>query len=694
MRTILFSYLLFAAVISFLSSFALASPPPQSLPETVVTAARTAQPLTVVLDAKTPHQPLPAQDGADYLKAIPGFSVVRKGGSGGDPVFRGMAGSRLNILQDGETLLGGCGGRMDPPTAYIYPQSYDTVTLIKGPQTVLYGAGNAAGVVLFERERERLNDKEAKAYASALGGDFGRHEEVLDARGGVPEAYLRGAVTNAHQGDYRDGDGQKIHSRYSRASANGAVGFTPTENSLLEVAGAHSDGEAAYADRGMDGAQFTRDNLGLRLQQDNLSEHWKKLELHSYYNNIDHVMDNYSLRPLNGATPKASNPSRKVVGGRIAATLALTERTQTVIGLDTLRDQHSKRITLNQSLLPYQDVPRTEDARFEQTGVFGEVTHHYNTQQRLISGLRQDHWWAEDQRSKINMQANPTADHERTARLNSGFMRYEHDVASLGGTLYAGLGHSERFPDYWELIAKESAHSTSAFDAKPEKTTQLDTGYLFHSGQLSGGLSAFYNEINDFLLIESDFAKPTTGLQRFTKPCGCTMIKTVKGIRTTSITRNVDAHTWGGEAGIGYALNPVWRTDATLAYVHGQNNTDNHPLAQMPPLESRFSLMYDDGTWSYGGLLRMVAKQTRVSLHQGTIAGQDIDESSGFSVFSLNASWRANAHVQLTAGIDNLLDKNYAEHLSRADATMTGYDQIRQVNEPGQTVWAQVQGFF
>jgi len=56
--------------------------------EIVVAGARMNEPLTVVTDPKAPRQPLPAHDGADYLKTIPGFSVIRKGGTDGDPVFR------------------------------------------------------------------------------------------------------------------------------------------------------------------------------------------------------------------------------------------------------------------------------------------------------------------------------------------------------------------------------------------------------------------------------------------------------------------------------------------------------------------------------------------------------------------------------------------------------------------------------
>lgn len=47
--------------------------------EMVVTGVKMEAPLNVVTDPKAPRQPLPAQDGADYLKTIPGFSVIRKG---------------------------------------------------------------------------------------------------------------------------------------------------------------------------------------------------------------------------------------------------------------------------------------------------------------------------------------------------------------------------------------------------------------------------------------------------------------------------------------------------------------------------------------------------------------------------------------------------------------------------------------
>ena len=89
--------------------------------EKIVVIAPMQTPLNIKTDPKLPRQPLPAQDASDLLSSISGFSLIKKGAASSDPVFRGQAGSRLNILTDGNLTLGGCGNRMDPPTANITP---------------------------------------------------------------------------------------------------------------------------------------------------------------------------------------------------------------------------------------------------------------------------------------------------------------------------------------------------------------------------------------------------------------------------------------------------------------------------------------------------------------------------------------------------------------------------------------------
>ena len=651
-----------------------AARPTTQFEEIVVTAPRMTAPLLVVTDPKQPRQPLPAHDGADYLKAIPGFSVIRKGGTDGDPVFRGMAASRVNMSIDGQQVLGGCGMRMDPPTAYVFPEAYDRIVVIKGPQTVLEGPGNSAAAVRFEREVERFETRAVDGSASALGGSFGRADLVADVRAGGPAGYGQLTGTRAQSDDYTDGNGDDVHSRYERWSANGALGWTPGERTVFELSGAASDGEAAYADRAMDGVQFDRENVALLFRRAAVVGHVTNVEARAYYNYVDHVMDNYSLREFVASpampNPSVSNPDRRTTGGKLLATLALGP-VEADVGADLQENEHTLRATQNQPLRPYEALPRLQDGQFRSAGLFGEVAWPVSDRSRWIGGLRFDDWYARDERATLNIGMmpvpNPTAGAERNETLTSGFVRYEADLESRA-TLFAGVGHVERFPDYWELLAagKESADSLSAFGTAPEKTTQLDAGVVYAAERLSISLAVFYGEVDDYILIESGYRK---------------------GTRSTTITRNVDATTWGGEADAVFALTPALRLTGTLAYTRGENDTDGLPLAQMPPLELRGGLEWTGGPWSAGGLVRLVSEQDRYVVNQGNIVGQDLGPTAGFTVFSVNAGWRPRETVDVTAGIDNLLDRAYAEHLSRSGAMVAGFEQTTRVNEPGRTFW-------
>jgi len=586
-----------------------------------------------------------------------------------------MAGSRLNILLDGEMIHGGCGGRMDPPTAYIYPESFDRITVLKGPQSVAWGA-TSAGTVLFERDFKPFKEPGFRFYGGAMLGSFGRNDQVLDAQAGNAMFYARLIGTHSRMNDYKDGSGKRVHSEYMRWSGGAAVGFTPDETTRLELSASTSDGEAAYADRAMDGVKFKRENFSLKFEKRKISALVDKIDAQVYYNYIDHVMDNYSMRDrMPTVTKNVSNPDRLTTGMRLSTDLNLGSSTLLKLGVDQQSNRHRSRATNattgGQDVSPYQNMKRADNATFDNHGVFSELTQSLTEKDRLVGGLRADFWKAKDKRA-----TGATSGKSRSDTLHSGFFRYEHDFDGAGNsTFFAGLGHSERFPDFWEAINKETETSNSAFNTKPEKNTQLDIGTIYRiTPKLQLSASTFYSRVNDYILIDTTKKKNAMG-------------------QPVSVTRNIDATTWGGELGVSYAWTRHLQSGASLAYVRGKNRTDHTALAQMPPLDSRLTLDYDDGTWMAGALLRLVAAQNRVDAGKGNIVGQDIEPTPGFGVFSINGGYRFRKDLRLTAGIDNLFDKTYAEAISKSGVTaagsanVMGYDQMRRVNEPGRTFW-------
>jgi len=150
----------------------------------------------------------------------------------------------------------------------------------------------------------------------------------------------------------------------------------------------------------------------------------------------------------------------------------------------------------------------------------------------------------------------------------------------------------------------------------------------------------------------------------------------------------VDATTWGGELGVGTKLAGFLKVDASLAYTHGENDTDGKALAQIPPLEARLGLGYEADAWSAGLLVRGVERQDRYALNQGNIVGQDLGATAGFAIVSLNAGWKPAKGWLVTGGVDNLFNRAYAEHISKSTSAIPGYAvQSVRVNEPGRMLW-------
>lgn len=640
------------------------------LSPTVITAVAPSSPLTVVTNPKDPRQPVPASDGADYLKTIPGFSAIRSGGTNGDPVLRGMFGSRLNILTNGGVMLGACPNRMDAPTSYISPETYDRLTVIKGPQSVIWGPGGSAGTILFEREPEKFGTLGSRVNASLLAGSNGRFDKVLDAAAGNSQAYARFVGNQSRSDDYHDGNDDTVPSRWDKWNGDVTLGWTPDQDTLLELTAGKGDGEARYAGRGMDGSQFKRESLGLRFEKSNLGEVLDKVEAQVYYNYADHVMDNYSLRTPSGSgmmgMPMVSNVDRRTMGARVKATWRWAD-VQLVSGIDAQTNEHRQRGGMGVDA--HKGQAWTKDADFHNYGAFSELTWYVSGEDRLITGARLDRASARDFRKGSATEGDTRAD-----TLPSGFIRYEHDLTAIPATTYIGLGHAQRFPDYWELFSPKlaPAGAANAFDGiKPEKTTQLDFGIQYRDARLEAWASGYVGQIRDYILF--DYRTGMMGM-------------------STSQAQNIDARIMGGEVGAAYKLSENWKADATLAYAWGKNSSDGKALPQMPPLESRLGLTYSRDVWSVGALWRLVAAQNRIAENQGNVVGKDYEKSAGFGVFSLNGAYKVNNNLKLSAGVDNLFDNTYAEHLNLAGNAGFGYPATdpQPVNEPGRTFWTKV----
>lgn len=655
--------------------FAETPTPVQSLAPIVMTAhqGNDANGLIVRADPKQPIQPIPATDGADYLQSIVGFSAVNSGaGTNGDVTFRGMFGSRIKILTDGTENLGACPSRMDSPTSYISPESYDQISVIKGPQTVQYANTGSAATVIFERRPEQFDeDQHYRGQLSVLAGSFGRLDHNIEVAAGDEQKYIRLNSNRSVSNSYQDGEGNTVPSDWERWNADVALGWTPDADTWVELTGGKADGEAVYAGRMMDGSKFARESLGLRVEKQNVTDVIKKIEAQVNYNFNDHVMDNYSLRQVGMAehhmthemveAKSAMNVIRRTLNARMAVTHEW-DKLQFITGVDSQNNKHGKG--MYSATMPGMNSPVTTDMEFQSIGGFGELSYQLNDQNKLVTGIRVDH---------VEVDAVQTAQ-QRQETLPSAFIRLENQHPHHDAKTYIGLGYVERMPDYWELFRTDlNGVEGSTFKyLEPEKTLQLDIGYQHEHGAFSSWASAYAGLINDFILMTYD---PT---------------EQVPMMKNAADSRNVDATIAGAEVGIGYQFTDAIQADVSAMYAWGENTTDNTPLPQIAPLEGRVNLRYIQDRYTLGAYWRIVDGQNRISQNQGNIVGYDLKESAGFGTLSLNGTYHLSDGVDLSVGIDNVLDKTYTEHLNKMGNAGIGLAANERFNNVGRNYWARM----
>ena len=340
-------------------------------------------------------------------------------------------------------------------------------------------------------------------------------------------------------------------------------------------------------------------------------------------------------------------------------------------GLDVQQSRHRGRSGTDTN--SYRNQSWEKDAEFSNVGLFSELTWRASERGRLIGGARVDRASAKDFRptsGHMMMMPNPTAGERRDSTLPSGFLRYEQDLESLPATWYVGLGHVQRFPDYWELFSPgraRPARSTPSTRSSPKRPRSWMWA-CSTAATRSTPVSGYAGYVRDFILFDY-------------RPGGM--------MGPTSQASNVNARIAGGELGASWKVAPSWTLGATLAYAWGENRSDGRALPQIPPLEAKLSAAYDDGVWSAGALWRLVAPQKRYALNSGNVVGQDFGPSAGFGVFSLNAGYAISKQVKLSLGVDNLFDKAYAEHLNLAGDAGFGFPATRGSMNPA-AAWARV----
>lgn len=628
----------------------------------------------------------PAGDGGALLSSVPGVSLNRMGGHGLDLVVRGQQGNQLNVIDAGSMTFGGCPNRMDPPTSTMSFLQADRIIVERGYASVTNGPGGSGGAVILERDAPGFETGKRLSGTFVTGGASNSASREIagtlayDLGSGF---YIEAAADAKTANDYQDGSGRNERSSYTQRHQSLTFGYAADGVELaLDIEQDRAE-DVLFAGAGMDSPLSEGRTYRLRGGFDVDLGALKRVETTLYQSNVDHVMDNYTLRAVSGMLMRVPSTS-DTMGGKIEGQFEFG-RTTAKVGIDLQSNARTAiayggmagmRAKIDASDPTVSRFLMWPDVTIAQMGIYGETDTALSDRTKLTLGLRYDHVRASagaaaglagysatvpDQLYSAVYGA--TFDSARTEDNLGGLARLEHEI-STDTTLFAGLSRSVRTADANERAMARGTALAPVWvgnpDIRPERHTQVDIGVETERDDWFLAATAYVDRVDDYILRD-EFT--TVGLTQY---------------------RNVSANLSGVEMSGSWSRGG-WELSGDLTYTRGQNTTDDRPLAQIPPLQGRVSASYGVDAWRGGARVNWAQDQDRID------PARDPGMTPGYATLDLFGSYEINQTTYLIAGVDNAFDRTYANHLSRSNSFDTS---VTQVMEPGRTLYLKLEAKF
>ena len=611
-----------------------------------------------------------AVDGGDLLKNINGVNAIRRGGHGLDPVIRGQSDQRLNTFLDGAMVYGACSSKMDPASTYANVNNYDSVTVIKGTQSVLFGAGGPGGAVSFKRVTNPVTKPEYR-----IGQNFDSNAGAYTTSGNMifplsSSTYLRlnGSASNA--GNYESGSGIKPMTEYSTTDYTAILGTLLSDGSKLEFNYTNNrQDKVGYPGLTMDIVYSYTDMYTLKYHRVTPFGMFSSMNVELFNTDIDHLMDNVVLRGNTGNGVMSWPTASDTYGGRIIGTIGSDIRA----GIDyehNTKDAEQNMVMSGMNVFMTYLWPGVET---EKLGIFFE-----KDLNNISFGLRYDQVELDPTRAAddpgsgmMQKTANQvyTADYDGTIVASkrdfdniSGFLRFNRDLND--GESYINFSINERAPDTNELFhAKNNSTAMMRHVGNPnlssERHMTIEVGYegMLMGNHITG--SVYYNDVDDYITTHR---KDDSAMK-------------------ARLYKNVDAELYGYELSV-HRLFAGIDTTLNLNYTRGKDETQNRPLPQIMPLAGDLTLEVKSASTNYG--LRVNFADTQDRFDSKVL---DVGRTAGYTTYDVFAGFEPTPNLRISIGMANITDKRYATHLNSTNRLDSAADRT---DEPGRSLFGSV----
>lgn len=649
----------------------------------------TGRPATTVTDIASIPDAMPdsGPDAASIVARLPGAALIDNGGLSGQVQYRGLFGPRINVKVDGQSFHSGGPNLMDPPLHYAPLPLVSKLVVDRGVSPVRKGPGLAGGVdAVFKAVDFSAGDSFRTSYdLTALARSADESFAVGGVAGASNETFRFHALTSIEKGDDLSfPDGVIASSGHDRLVYGFGAGFRSGQHEFGLSARRQETGDTGNPPFPMDIRYFDTDMASATYKGD-----FEAFDVDARldYSTVAHAMTNFHLRtpPPSMMRYRETFADAETLAGELAASFPATNGTWR-FGVDG--EKADKNVVITNPNNADFFLVTLSDIHTQRLGAYGEWSGEVNSIHAEI-GMRIDQHDMDASQADVG-----SAVPMMPAMLANGFNAGVRDwdattfdaVARLwkpltdNMTLRGTLARKSRAPGYLEVFAWLPTPASGGLadgniyignrDLDVETAWVLEGGFDWSNVSAYARPTIFLRQVDDY--IQGVPFDDTVGI--IDTPVE--MVANMNGDATPLIWSNVDARLYGIDLDAGYRFNDHWRVDGTLSYVKAERRDIDDDLYRVSPPNLRAGVTYEQSSWSATLETVMAAEQSDVSVSNSE------QETPGYALLNMSAEVQLTDMINVSFGVDNLLNHTWRDHLSGYNRVM-GSDVLVGQRLPG-----------
>lgn len=577
------------------------------------------------------------------LATIPGVSQISTGTSIGKPVIRGLSGNRVLVYSQGVRIENQQFG--DEHGLGLNDSGIESVEIIKGPASLLYGSDALGGVLYFNPEKfADVNTFKANFSQKYFTNTSGSNSTLGLKTSAENWKFLTRGSYSAHS-DYKISDGDRVtNTRYNETDFKTGIGYSNAKFSSV-VRYNYNKLDLGIPEEGIQEqttnkkTAFPKQGVFNHLLSLNSVFYLKKSKLDvdlGYISNDRSEFEDSDVAVLQMKL-KTFNYDAKYH-------LPKFGKTESIIGIQGMNQTNKN--SGEEYLIP--------DATTTDFGIFGTANHEWKTNV-IQAGLRFDN-------RKITTTAQGIIGEEGSFEAID--KSYDSFNASLGYktnltnamTLRLNLASGFRAPNLAELTSNGVHEGTNRYEIgnsslKTEQNVQTDLNLEYKNSHFEFFVNGFYNHVNNYI---------------YTSPTG----DVIDGNDVFDYIQD-EAKLYGGEIGLHFHPHPLdWlHYETSFETVTGQKQSrsigrDYLPLIPANNWNNTIRTEFKIKNWLEDGFATLNVSST---FNQNNVSGFET-KSNGYTITNLGFGGKiklGKTVFDVNLNGNNLFDVKYIAHLSR-----------------------------